>query len=90
MNSLTPYEIAMLGAALTSGLGLLTLYLWRRMKLSARHRRSRPNTISCLLCGRRNRVTPQEWEQNRLTCRCGQSLYIAQPASHQEHPRRRL
>ena len=68
--------------------GLAGALLW---SLKSRRRRAIRfrGAVTCLLCGRRNRITPEEWARSRVICRCGQPLYLASPPSTQEHPPRR-
>jgi len=84
-------HIQMVGLGLLVGIlfGLAGTVLWRASGRRRRAARYRQGVISCLLCGRRNRITPEEWARSRVICRCGQPLYVASPPSTQEHPPRR-
>lgn len=88
MELLAPMEFIALGLILGTVLGMLGFCLWKSLQAATRPRRSRSNTIACLMCGRRNRITPQERERSCAVCRCGQALYIHSPASAHERPRR--
>jgi hypothetical protein len=95
---IAPFEFTALGFILGMVLGCLGIYLWRHFPAKnlahsapgrGRFRLKSPShTISCLMCGRRNKVSPQEWEKCKTTCRCGQPLYLAASDSAHEHHRR--
>ena len=88
MNTLSPIELAALGFLVGAVLGLIGVMIGRATMHRARRRHARPPSIACLICGRRSRVTQEEWHRSKMTCRCGQTLYLASPSTRHEHPHR--
>jgi hypothetical protein len=89
MIAWSPVEWLTLGVLVLAAAGILALAIRRNIAHRDRTDPIRPHAVSCLLCGKKNKVTQKEWERASVTCRCGQQLYLAAPRFQQSHPPQR-
>jgi hypothetical protein len=82
-------EIGALGVALGLLLGFCSVVLirWFTPHLRKQLPRRPKSAVCCLMCGKSNRITPQEREQALVICRCGQPLFL--PGTLHRLPSRR-
>jgi hypothetical protein len=79
MNAWTPLAWGLLGISVVAMLGVVAVTI-RKAFAAHRSLSPRPHSVSCLICGHPNKVSSKEWEKSRVTCACGQMLYLAPPA----------
>jgi|GEM_PF-2223532 hypothetical protein len=70
--------LILIAVAVLAGLAALFLLLWLRRARKA-EKPQKPGRITCLLCGRRRRITKSMLEDGFFICRCGQKVLVPDP-----------